>query len=112
MLRLRAVFSGVYRRLPFGKPAPLPPLEGDIARMTQVTSAIHQRQLGGQTTSLRQLHKICNLDQSEALSVLAQLRNAELVSVEQNMVDEFESLVVVNEDASRRLAQVVERAAA
>lgn len=68
------------------------------ARMALVTSALHYREAAGQTTSLRQVHKIAGISQPDALNIIAQLENAGIVSLEDNIGDTFESLIRLNED--------------
>lgn len=112
MLRVREVISGIYRRWWQRGNTPAPALEGDLVAMTRLASAIHTRQLSGEKTTLRQLHTICDMDQPQALAALAQMRLAEIVTVEQNVSDEFESLVILSDDASELLSQSARRDAA
>jgi len=112
MLRLRAVFSGVYKQVFDRKEATIPFTEGDIERMTQMTSTLLKRQRNGATTSLRQLHAVCELEQPEALLTLAELRTAGIVSITENASDEFESLIQLNEEGLLRLSQITDQKAA
>ena len=112
MLRVREVISAIYRRWVQRANDAAPVLEGDLVLMTRLASAIHTRQLSGEKTTLRQLHTICEMEQQQALAVLAQMRMAKIVSIEQNVSDEFESLVILSEDASLRLSQSATRNAA
>ena len=72
------------------------------ARMALVTSALHYREAAGQTTSLRQVHKIAGLSQPEALNIIAQLESAGVVSLEDNISDTFESLIHLNDEVQDR----------
>ena len=77
----------------------------DVAamRMAQITSAIHARTIRGEGTTLRQLHKISNLEQPQALNVVTELERSGVVQIDRNMSDAFESLVSLTEDAKSRL---------
>jgi len=108
MLRLRTAFSNVCRRL----------LQSDVAaenlaqpvtsRMIEVAQALHVRQSNGEQTSLRQLHRICDLNQAEALNVIAQLENEGTVHIERDINDAFESRVTLSEAAAQRFESAME----
>ena len=72
-------------------------------RMAQVTSAVHQRQLAGMTTTLRQLHTATELDQPVALNLVAELERAGIVVIDRNIGDAFESTITLSEEARRQL---------
>ncbi len=76
--------------------------------MTQMISALHSRQLAGRVTSLRQLHKICDLSQPEALTAITELEDAGIVLIKRNVADAFESTVVLTQDARERLDRVAD----
>jgi DNA-binding MarR family transcriptional regulator len=71
--------------------------------MAQVTSAVHQRQLAGMTTTLRQLHTATELDQPVALNLVAELERAGIVIIDRNIGDAFESTITLSEEARRQL---------
>lgn len=76
-------------------------------RMAQMTSLIHLRELRGMTTTLRQLHQISDLDQPEALTLIAHLEAARIVTIERNLGDAFESTIALQETTRRRLDRAV-----
>ena len=112
MHRLRHFISAIYRRKIQREGEVLPVPSGDIELMRELVLAIRNRELNGQTTSLRQLHNICDMTQQQALAVLSQMCIANIASIEQNVSDEFESLVVLSEDAVDRIAEAQDRDAA
>ncbi len=77
-------------------------------RMAQVTTAVHQRQMAGMATTLRQLHRISELSQPEALTVIADLERAGIVEINRNLADAFESTITLTEESRRRLALAVD----
>lgn len=96
------------------KPRPVPgsivasrPNNGEI-----LTSAIHLRESAGQTTTLRHLHKISDLSQSEALKAIAELENSGLVNVSNNTHDAFESEVSLSQEMRDRIEAKSRRNAA
>ena len=72
-------------------------------QMAQMTSAIHLRAVRGETTTLRQLHKISDLGQPQALTVIAELERAGVVLIDRNLSDAFESVVSLSDEACDRL---------
>ncbi len=74
-------------------------------RMAQLTSAVHQRQISGISTTLRQVHKISGLSQPEALNIVAELERAKIVVINRNTADAFESTIILSEEARTRLDQ-------
>lgn len=112
MFRLRAAKSYVWRRIAayFGESQD--GVDALALRMAKVTSAVHIRETAGHVTTLRQMHKICDLEQPEALSVVAELERAGILVIERNLGDAFESAVMLSEDAKRRLAKDSDRKAA
>lgn len=71
--------------------------------MAELVQVLRTRELAGSTTTLRQLHKVSDLTQPEALRVVAALEKAGLVVVEHDLADAFESLVTLDPKARRRL---------
>lgn len=78
------------------------------ARMAQLTSAIYARECEGEETTLRQLHKISDLSQPEALNTVSALERAGIVKIDTSLTDAFESLVVLTEDAKAGLQSSLE----
>ena len=72
-------------------------------RLAQIASAIHARTARGEVTTLRQLHKISDLDQPQALNVVAELERAGVVLIDRNLSDAFESVVKLSDEAQERL---------
>ena len=112
MLRLRNALKRVSRRLMNWAEEATEKTEELPVRMAQVTSAIHARELAGDTTSLRQLHKVTQLSQPEALSLVNQLEQAGIVVIEENLSDAFESKIHLSGKARLRLAEIRSREAA
>ena len=109
MLRLRTAFSNVCRRLLQSDVGAEQVAQPVTSRMIEVAQALHARQRNGEQTSLRQLHRICDLNQAEALNVIAQLENEGTVQIERDINDAFESRITVSEAASRRFESVMEQ---
>lgn len=82
------------------------------ARMAQVTAAIYRREASGETTRLRQLHKIADLSQPQALTAVDELLRAEAIEIELNVADRFESTISLTEGARRRLDRAMKGRAA
>lgn len=101
---MKDMITGAYRRFKDGKTPREPQFVGDATRLSRVVAVLQRRQSRGQVTTLRQLHKVCDLDQREAFALLGTLKRANVVTINENMSDEFESAVVLNEDAPQRLA--------
>lgn len=76
----------------------------EVERLARMTLTIHSRQRAGKQTSLRQLHTITDLSQPEALAIVAQLERAQVVSIERDMADAFESKVTMSDQALHQLA--------
>ncbi len=72
-------------------------------KLEKVKGVILNRQLGGEETTLRQIHKFSGLDQPQALNLVAQLEREGVVEIERNLNDAFESIVSLNEDSVRRM---------
>lgn len=104
MLRFRKAKARICRRFSvFGGKQSAQPHQHISVSMAQVTSAVHQRQMAGMVTTLRQLHTISGLSQPEALTVIAQLEKAGIVIISHNLGDAFESSIRLSEDAQQRL---------
>ncbi len=108
MIRLRNAkarichrFSALRRRKPVGQ-------NKLTIQMAQVTSAVHQRQLAGMTTTLRQLHTATALDQPAALNLVAELERAGIVIIDRNIGDAFESTITLSEEARQQLQMAVD----
>jgi hypothetical protein len=67
--------------------------------MQLVVDAIRRRETTGDETSLRALHRITPLSQSDALRAVAVLEQAGLVVIMRNMSDELASTVELSEGA-------------
>ncbi len=74
-------------------------------RVAHVALAIHERECSEKKTTLRQLHKITELTQSEALNAIEELERLGWVSIERDIMDAFESLVTLTDKAMRQLSR-------
>ncbi|WP_152434559.1 hypothetical protein [Erythrobacter sp. THAF29] len=83
-----------------------------VADAILVAQAIHARASAGEATTLRQLHKITQLTQPEALKVVAELERANLLSIEHDVHDALESTVILDDAMRVSLAQIARRNAA
>lgn len=81
-------------------------------KMAIMLSAIHFREMQGQTTTLRQLHQISEMPQPEALSLVDKLQKSGIVEIETNLGDAFESRVTLNGDTRKRMNRASTREAA
>ncbi|MEP3421194.1 MAG: hypothetical protein ABJN35_05640 [Erythrobacter sp.] len=72
-----------------------------------MAKALIRHHLEGYETTLRQLHKISDMSQPEALTVIAQLENSGIIAIDHNIGDAFESVVIVDADAQSRLDAVI-----
>ncbi len=97
MLRMKDMITGAYRRIRDGKPLAAPQFAGDVGRLSRMASLLDHRQHTGQSTTIRQLHTLCQMEQLEALNMLAELRRTGVVSIEENTTDEFESVIILDE---------------
>jgi len=77
-------------------------------RMAKVTSVVYSRAVCGEQTTLRQLHKISDLAQPQALNVVAELERAGVVLIERNLSDAFESVISLSDEAKARLDRLSE----
>jgi len=77
-----------------------------------VAGAIYHREHQGLTTTLRHLHKISDLTQSEALKAVSNLEHAGLVVVSHDTNDAFESVVSLTPGTRARLTANSRRNAA
>ena len=105
MIRLRNLKARIYHHFSALRRAKPAVHDGMSVRMAQVASAVHQRELIGASTTLRQVHKISGLSQPEALNIVAELERAQIVVIDRNTADAFESTIILSEEARRRLDQ-------
>lgn len=112
MIRLRNVKRRVCRTLSDWMRGRAVVRDTGAMDMPEITTAIHLRQRAGHVTTLRQLHKVCELTQPEALTVIAELEHAGIVLIEHNVADAFESTVSLTEEARLRLERVSHSTAA
>lgn len=103
MLRMKDVITGAYRRFRDGKPLNAPQFAGDVVRLSQMASLLDHREHVGQRTTIRQLHTLCEMEQPEALSMLAELRRTGVVAIEENTTDEFESVITLKQSGLNHL---------
>ena len=92
MARFNALKSCVDRIRALRKPQP----ESAVASLDHhmiIANAIHHRERDGKATTLRDLHKISELSQSDALKAVSVLERAGMVVVSDNTHDAFESAV-------------------
>lgn len=71
--------------------------------------AIHLRAGEGLKTNLRQLHKITDLPQSDALRAVRKLERLELITIEQNIHDEWQSTITLSDAMRERLDRTEKR---
>ncbi|MEP0392518.1 MAG: hypothetical protein ABJ205_07445 [Erythrobacter sp.] len=69
--------------------------------LSRIASVLSQRQLSGEVTRLRQIHKLTGLDQRETMKLIAELKSSGVLTVEENLSDVFESILIVDERAFR-----------
>lgn len=81
-------------------------------RMAEMAAVLHSRETGGEVTTLRQLHKIAELTQPEALTIVDRLERAGLVEIAHNVGDRFESTISLTEATRRRLDRATKGRAA
>lgn len=112
MRRSLAVKTRVFNRVAEWFAGPAIARDETALRMAAMTSAIHGREITGQTTTLRQLHRIAELTQPEALTVVAKLERAGLVEIDHNVGDRFESTISLTEVTRRRLDRATKGKAA
>ena len=74
-------------------------------RVAQIALAIHERECLEKTTTLRQLHRITELTQSEALNTIDELEQLGWVSIERDIMDAFESPVTLTDKARHQLSR-------
>ncbi|BDI61071.1 hypothetical protein [Qipengyuania nanhaisediminis] len=82
------------------------------AHLSALAEVIHERMLADQPTTLRQLHKISDLSQPQALGVMAELERAGIIRIERNMADAFESVITLTPRAQARFSRRRSRKAA
>ncbi len=75
------------------------PQTKQMSQMAQMTDALTRHRAAGFETTLRQLHKICDLTQPQALSLLTQMEEAGIVTIDRNLGDAFESVIRLNKNA-------------
>lgn len=76
-----------------------------LVRAAMLADTISQRDSEGLSTTLRQLHTIAPLAQSEALKAVSELENRGLVTVEQNLHDTLDSQVIPTDKMRRTFAR-------
>ncbi|MHA7818262.1 MAG: hypothetical protein ACX930_01305 [Erythrobacter sp.] len=103
MRRSRVVKSRVFNRVAQWFTGSQSAHEEAALRMAEMTAAIYRREVSGERTTLRQLHRIAELGQPEALTVIAALEQAGIVGIERNVGDAFESTISLSEAARSRL---------
>lgn len=103
MSRSRAAKSRVFNRVAQWFAGPAATRDETAVRMAEMAAALHSRETGGETTTLRQLHKIAELTQPEALTIVDRLERAGLVAIDHNVGDRFESTISLTERTRRRL---------
>lgn len=79
------------------------PQTKQMSQMAQMIDALTRHRAAGYETTLRQLHKICDLTQPQALSLLTQMEQAGIVTIDRNLGDAFESVINLNENAQDML---------
>ncbi|MEL6530101.1 MAG: hypothetical protein AAFQ27_09065 [Pseudomonadota bacterium] len=82
----------------------------DHAQM--MARAIYLREADGIVTTLRHLHKISELTQSEALKAVSKLENEGLVTIGDDTTDAFESVVATTATLRQQMAAISRRNAA
>ena len=80
-----------------------------MSQMVQMTKALARHRAEGNITTLRQLHKICELTQPQALTVVTELEQAGIVTIDHNISDAFESVIRLDHDAEQLLSETLER---
>lgn len=73
------------------------PTAGLATNTAIIANVIHQRERGGRATTLRHLHKVSNLSQSDALKAVADLERTGMAVVHHNTNDAFESVITLSE---------------
>ena len=74
-----------------------------MSQMAEMTRALAQQRTEGFQTTLRQVHKISGLTQPQALTVITQLEQAEIVTINHNIGDAFESVIILSSNAESLL---------
>lgn len=77
--------------------------------MNKVTAALFGRESSGMRTSLRQLHKVADLSQPDALVALKRLQRAGTVTIEHDLNDAFASQVELTAQTRRSIAEAAKR---
>lgn len=112
MFGARALLSYIHDRFASGSTSPVTRSKDAALEMAALTTALHSRELSGKRTTLRQLHHIAELTQPEALALVDRLERSDIVSIDRNIADAFESIITLSDDTRRRLDRVVEGKAA
>ncbi|MEL7446625.1 MAG: hypothetical protein AAGK02_12575 [Pseudomonadota bacterium] len=107
MARAGAIKKAVCARVYRWRKTKRPLSEAPIADVALIMQAIHHRHRAGKTTSLRQLHKIANVPQPEALRLARRMEREGVAFIERNSVDAFESHIALSEATHRQLDRVV-----
>ncbi len=77
-----------------------------------LAAAIYDREVAGITTTLRHLHKISDLTQSQALKVVSKLEQEGLVRIDDDTKDAFESVVTITPALRQQLTAEARKNAA
>lgn len=82
------------------------------AEVDLVARAIRDRELAGMTTTLRQLHEVCDLTQAAALKAVGELEQTGMLEIEYEMHDALDSKVILTDPMCTVMRANEKRAAA
>lgn len=77
-----------------------------------ILNAVHKCELAGQKVTLRTVHKIADMSQSDALRTVSELEKAGKIRIAHKAHDAFESVVSLSPETSERMKAISRRNAA
>ncbi len=80
----------------------------EVAAAATLLSGVYSRECSGQSTNLRQVHRVAGLTQSAALNLIARLQDDGMITIISALHDEFESRIELTDKAKRKLSQLVQ----
>ncbi len=80
----------------------------EVAAVAALLGGVYSRECAGQSTSLRQVHRVAGLTQTAALNLISRLQDDGMITIISALHDEFESRIELTEKAKRKLLQLAE----
>ena len=72
-----------------------------------ITQTVYKRELAGHSTSLRQIHRLAELSQPDALRIVGALEKQGMLSIEADLHDALESRIVLTRPTRDRIAHIL-----